>query len=65
MLLLGPVTAFDFIDARMLESKGIIESVMSLSIDFNSSSLWILKSIQKSNSLNIIFRKVCLCTFHG
>ena len=35
MLLLGPVTAFDFIDARMLESKGIIESVMSLSIDFN------------------------------
>jgi hypothetical protein len=33
-----PERSSDFIDARMLESKGTIESVMSLSIDFNSSS---------------------------
>ena len=47
MLLLGPVTAFDFIDARMLESKGIIESVMSLSIDFNYP---LLKNIHNNNN---------------
>lgn len=51
-----PAMSFDLMDARMLESKGITESVMSSSIDFNSSCLWILKSIHKQNGLNIIFQ---------